>query len=334
MTHIINTSAIILFMGSKRARVEKSDPRYAKIVATFDLPVEDQEDAIFAILNPKEVSIAKIHGQNGFEIVDDAVFYKGEELPSALAVKIASIVRDGLPIENFEKFWENLQLNDSASSVSELMQFLEYKELPITEDGCFLAYKGLNSEYWSIHGNQNTKVVSGEVDGDGRIFNGVGEYIEVRRRDVDDNRNNHCSFGLHVGSLEYASSFGQGKLVVVKVNPKDVVSVPTDYNCQKCRVSAYTVVSDYEGEITSSVVDADGQDTVVPNTTKQRTDFVSRVDAYLDRKRSEGYSEVTIRQIQAIFSPEWPSRTRILDALQSLSENWYVDDDAVYVVEL
>lgn len=334
MTHIINTSAIILFMGSKRARVEKSDPRYAKIVSTFDLPVEDQEDAILAILNPKEVSLTKIHGQNGFEIVGDAVFYKGEELPSALAVKIASIVRDGLPIENFEKFWENLQLNDSASSVSELMQFLEYKELPITEDGCFLAYKGLLSNYWSIHGNQNTKVVSGEVDGEGRIFNGIGEYIEVRRRDVDDNRNHHCSFGLHVGSLEYASSFGQGKLVVVKVNPKDVVSVPTDYNCQKCRVSAYTVVSDYEGEITSSVVDADGQDTVVPNTTKQRTDFVSRIDAYLDRKRDEGCSEVTMRQIQAIFSPEWPARTRILDALQSLSENWYVDDEGVYVVEL
>jgi hypothetical protein len=334
MTYIINTEAIVIFIGAKRVRIEKSDKRYAKIIGVFDLPKEDQDEAVLAILEPETVDIKKIHGLNGFEVVEDDVYYKGDKLPPAMATKIQSILRDGLPLEHFEKFWENLELNPTASSVSELMNFLSYKELPITEDGCFLAYKGLQDDYWSISGNKDTKVVSGQVDDTGRIFNGIGEYIEVRRRDVDDNRNHHCSFGLHVGSLSYASNFGRGKLVVVKVNPKDVVSVPTDYSCQKCRVSAYTVLYDFEGEIEASVVDSDGESTIVPDTTQVRTDFVGRVANYLDNKRDEGYDGVTLRQIQAIFSPEWPSKERVIDALQALCENWFVSDEGITICEL
>jgi hypothetical protein len=211
------------------------------------------------------------------------------------------------------------------------MEFLEYKELPITDDGCFLAYKGVSEHYYSIHGNPKTVVVQGITTTDGKIFNGVGSKIEVKRRNVDDNRNNHCSFGLHVGSLDYARSFGQ-RVVVVKVNPKDVVSVPTDYNCQKCRVSAYEVVSDYEYEIESSVTDGEGNDNLVPNFAKERTAFVERVEKYLNNKRDEGYDDVSVRQIQNSFSPEYPSKQEVLDALQELNEFWDEIDGVTLVI--
>jgi hypothetical protein len=211
------------------------------------------------------------------------------------------------------------------------MEFLEYKELPITDDGCFLAYKGVSEHYYSIHGNPKTVVVQGITTTDGKIFNGVGSKIEVKRRNVDDNRNNHCSFGLHVGSLDYARSFGQ-RVVVVKVNPKDVVSVPTDYNCQKCRVSAYEVVSDYEYEIQSSVTDGEGNDNLVPNFAKERTAFVERVEKYLNNKRDEGYDDVSVRQIQNSFSPEYPSKQEVLDALQELNEYWDEIDGVTLVI--
>jgi 23S rRNA U2552 (ribose-2'-O)-methylase RlmE/FtsJ len=279
-------------------------------------------------LNPTEIKKDVIKHQN-FEVVGETVLYQGEELPPALITKVLSIVRDGLPLEHFEKFWQRLEKNPSSSSVNELIDFLSYKELPITEDGCFIAYRGVNSDYYSVNGNTNTKVLQGQVDDQGRILNAIGETIEVSRRQVDDNRDIGCSYGLHVGSLDYASSWGP-KVIVVKVDPADVVSVPKDCSCQKCRVSKYEVLYDFVGEITASVVGDDGEDDVVTSDENERTEFVSKVDNYLQRKIEEGYEEVTVRQIQNSFSPVWPSKESVLDALQELWFDW--DDN--YVVDL
>ena len=235
-------------------------------------------------------------------------------------------------MEHFEKFWENLEKNPSAKSVEELTQFLDYKELPITEDGCFLAYKGVLSDYYSVHGNTSTKVIQGTVDSNGKIYNGIGEVIEVRRRDVDDDRDAHCSYGLHCGSLEYARGFAT-KIIVVKVNPADVVSVPSDCSCQKCRVSKYEVVSDFIEEIQASVVDEDGADTITTNESKERNEFIERVERYILNKVNQGYEEVSVRQIQNSFSPEWATKQQVLDALQSL--NYYFwDEDGVTMVDI
>ena len=47
-----------------------------------------------------------------------------------------------------------------------------------------------------------------------------------------------CGHGFHVGTMNYASQFGGSNrhLMACKVNPKDVVSVPYDHSCEKCRV--------------------------------------------------------------------------------------------------
>ena len=325
MTHIINTQAIILFIGGKSHRVEKSDKKYPKIIKAFDLPEDEQEDVVLNILNPAEIDVeSRLKGEEGFEVVNGDVYYLNEKLPSALATKIKSLLLEELPVKHFEKFWENLSENPSSSSVSELMDFLEYKELPITDDGCFVAYKGVDNEYWSISGNLNTKVLKGEVNSEGKIKNEIGVEIEVLRRDVDDNRSKHCSHGLHVGSLSYASSFGP-KTVVVKVNPRDVVSVPSDCSFQKCRVASYKVLSEYVYEYESPVLSSDGEDNITSNHGVARNAFVERVEAYLEKKNDEGRDFVTVRQIQNSFSPEYPSKQRVLDALQELYYIWYED---------
>lgn len=188
----------------------------------------------------------------------------------------------------------------------------------------------MNNDLWSISGNKDTKVVKGKVDSSGRIFNGVGETIEVVRRDVDDDRRNHCSHGLHVGSLDYARNFARGAVVVVKVNPKDVVSVPEDYSCQKCRVSSYTVVSVFEGEITAPAVDENSKP-IENESVAGRSAFVQRVADYLDKCAKKGYSNVSVRKVQNSFSPEYPSRNRVLDALDELGRFWFEDDEGLMI---
>jgi hypothetical protein len=172
--------------------------------------------------------------------------------------------------------------------------------------------------------------VKGIVNASGRILNTVGAEIEVKRRDVDDNRDHHCSFGLHVGSLDYARGFARGVVVVVKVNPKDVVSVPTDYSCQKCRVSAYKVVTLFEQEIQAPVVDEDNEP-VESESVKTRSEFVQRVADYLTKKSMSGEANVSVRKIQNSFSPEYPSKNRVLDALDELGYYWTETDDGTVV---
>jgi hypothetical protein len=330
MKYAINTEAIILFINGKNIRIEKTDKRYAKILQVFQLPKEQQESEVESILNTV-VKTAQIIGETeGFDIQENEIFYKGEKLPKAFSDKVLSIIADGLPLEHFEKFWENLEKNPSSKSVEELTQFLDYKELPITEDGCFLAYKGVREDYYSSHGNTATKVIEGQVNSCGQILNNVGAVIEVRRRDVDDNREMHCSHGLHCGSLEYARGFAS-RLVVVKVNPADVVSVPSDYDCQKCRVSKYEVVADFVEEITASVVEEDGTDSIVTSDAKERNEFIDRIDRYLNNKLDQGFEEVTLRQIQNSFSPGWASKQEVLDALQSLGVYFWNTDGVTYV---
>ena len=91
----------------------------------------------------------------------------------------------------------------------------------------------------------------------GTFDNSVGQSVTMQRRKVDDNCNHGCSDGLHVGALDYVEGYrnegNEDKVVIVKVNPQDVVSVPTDSECQKVRCCSYEVVADYTGPLKEQV---------------------------------------------------------------------------------
>jgi hypothetical protein len=69
----------------------------------------------------------------------------------------------------------------------------------------------------------------------------------MERNQVDDDKDRTCSTGLHFCSQDYLPSFGsaQGnRVVIVKINPADVVSIPSDYNNAKGRACRYEVVGE------------------------------------------------------------------------------------------
>jgi hypothetical protein len=124
--------------------------------------------------------------------------------------------------------------NPSKRAIDELANFLDVGGLPITTDGHFLAYKNVRSNYFDIH--------SGKFD------NSVGKVCEMKRNQVCDDKDLTCSSGLHFCSIAYLPHFSDasgGHTMVVKINPKDVVSFPTDYNNTKGRTCRYEVVGEY-----------------------------------------------------------------------------------------
>ena len=181
------------------------------------------------------------------DIKDGILQYDGEEIHNALTDRVMQMMRDGFPFKPMLNFLANVLENPSNRAVEELYSFLEHKNLPITDDGCFLAYKAVTHDYmdkWS-----------------GTIDNSVGQKVGMKRRKVNDNCDIGCSEGLHCGAIEYVEGYSRingdpetdDKVVIVKVNPKDVVSVPLDCECQKVRTCAYEVVADYEGKLEQPV---------------------------------------------------------------------------------
>jgi hypothetical protein len=173
---------------------------------------------------------ANIMVQNGI------VLYKNKPLDNGLTRRILALMNEGFPFAPMLKFLENLMQNSSFHSIKELYNFLVHRNLPITEDGCFLAYKSVQSDYKDWH--------TSSVD------NSIGAPIPpIERNEVDDNWRLDCGSGYHVGAMEYVDNFHRhdGHVMIVKVNPKDVVSVP-EGECTKCRVCWYEVVGEMQEE--------------------------------------------------------------------------------------
>jgi hypothetical protein len=137
---------------------------------------------------------------------------------------------DTTPMLNFLK---NLFANPAVHAINELYEFLEKNGLPITEDGCFLAYKKVREDYLDCYSQS--------------ISNKVGEKPSMDRDTCDPIRTNHCSTGYHFCGLSYLTCFNGERVMVVKINPKDVTSIPNDYNFAKGRCCAYEVVDEYGG---------------------------------------------------------------------------------------
>jgi len=204
-----------------------------------------EEKAIQTYINQSPTLAGRV------KLEDGVVTYDGKPVHNSLTARILEFQREDLPFEPLLKFMEKLYQNPSFTAINGLYDFLENKNLPITPEGDFLAYKKVRSDYYSSTAG-DTVLIKGTVK-DKRVYNGIGEEIECERNQVDDNRDNQCSYGLHVGGLSYASSFSGENLIIVRVNPKDVIAVPKDYNAQKCRVCHYFVVEDYKQPLSNTL---------------------------------------------------------------------------------
>lgn len=230
---IIQGNNVVVVIGNKSHTISKTHVTYQKVI---DAIKAQDWDAVRDSIEPKKVVLN--YGKGNVTIQGETLYWKGKELNSGLAVRMITMLQEGFPIEPMVRFMENLMSNPSKRSVDELYGFLEKSNLPITPDGCFLAYKKVRSDYKDCH--------SGTMD------NSVGQVVSMERNTVDDNKDRTCSAGLHFCSLSYLSHFGGERTMILKINPRDVVSIPSDYNDAKGRACLYEVI----GELNVKAEDA------------------------------------------------------------------------------
>lgn len=284
---IANDGTVTAVVSGQAYSFGKSHPNYSKLVTHLKNNNIEHFEASYDI-----ISHVNAYCEGYVNCQDGGLSWDGIKMPDMFTGTILDMVKQGFPFEPMLNFLDNLSQNPSDHAVVELFDFMENKNMPITYDGCFLSYKAVKNDYKDIYSST--------------FDNSVGSVCQVPRNKVDNNRDNGCGHGLHVGAIDYAKSYGGinlddnddndggNRLMICKVNPRDVVSVPTDSKFQKLRCCRYEVVSEFDSVFDKTIyMTSDDVDHV---SRKQRNrEWVVEVTAKMDK-----INKVLSKRMQAV----------------------------------
>lgn len=229
-----DTYAVVLDDGI--INFNQDHPNFDRLVACLQ---DDDPKGLREAHTNSEVERIVQWSIGAFTYNNGVLSHKDFEIPECLMARVVEMIDDGFDVNPMLNFIERLMQNPSRRSVLETYTFLEHKCLSIDKDGYIIAYKGVTNDLKDCH----TKSVD----------NSVGAAIpRFPRNMVDDDCNVGCSTGYHAGSKNYATGFGQ-RVMLVKIDPADVVSVPVDCSCQKLRCCFYEVIEEYDQRELKSV---------------------------------------------------------------------------------
>lgn len=276
-TYLIQGKNIIIVINNKSYTISKdTHVSYNKIVEAIN---NNDWESVTTYVEPVKTIIK--YGNGNISIDGNTILWKGQPFHNALSSKMIQMIRESLPVEPLVKFMENLMENPSARAVSELYGFLEKGNLPITTDGHFLAFKKVNGAYYDVYTqtvpnklghmftedevNRMPLTVGKQQNVTVELVNG-NTVISMPRNMVDDDRDRTCSTGLHFCSKQYLSCYSGSRVLALKINPRDVVSIPSDYNDSKGRCCKYIIVDDVTDDIENAFA------SVVSRKYEQKTD--------------------------------------------------------------
>ena len=220
-------SNLNMVIDNKSYVINNEHLNYKEIIEAIK---NDDSERVKSLVDVKES--LNVFSEGNVTIEDETILWKGVPLQNFLCDKMLDMFREGFSVTPLVLFLENLMQNPSNRSVTELYRFLERSNMPITPDGHFLAFKKVRDDYKDVH--------SGTFD------NSVGQVVSMERNQVDDDKDRTCSNGLHFCSEDYLANFSGERIMILKINPRDVVSIPSDYGDTKGRCCLYEVIGELE----------------------------------------------------------------------------------------
>ena len=238
---------LTIFLDGRPYCFDVNTEKSKKILEVIKNNVSDDELRNIVLFDTFKEYCRPMENNNGIIITDDTIIIDDEEISFPLANQIRRHYKEELPIEPIVNFIRKVRLNPSYRIRNQLWNFIEASQnsggFTLADDGDILAYKKVRYDYKDIY--------------TGKFDNSVGSVVEMKREDVDDDPNNTCSAGLHFCAYSYLSHYGDSsttdKIMLVKVNPKDVVSIPTDYGFAKARCCRYEVLQEVHDIVSSGV---------------------------------------------------------------------------------
>lgn len=225
-----NSLTVSFLDTAKVYNIDSTHVNWQEVLSKLD---NEDYEGLEELLSVKK-AVEVYASSSGIEVDDIGVKYNGNYIDNYVTKKILEFMQAKLPVKPLLNFLSKVLSNPSRRAVQELYKFLEHGQMPLTPTGNFLAYKSVREDYRDWYSN--------------KFSNTIGSEHTMARNDVCDDPDLGCSYGFHVGTLSYATEFNQGsnRLVVVEVDPSDVVSVPHDCQNQKLRTAKYKVVGEFE----------------------------------------------------------------------------------------
>jgi hypothetical protein len=260
MQYILGSKSVSFILDGQ----PKAINREAEIFpAALEAIKQDNVDALRDIMQMKKTIVAKVAeiGGDMVTVTGNKVMYGTREITGVVTSRIFEMLRYGMNITPMLNFLTRLMKNPSKRAVDEAFSFADACSLPITEDGCLLAYRKNGVGYKDSHSGtvvskpvacmtaeEIAKYSTGAIGGKEnnvtmKIEDGL-MTVSMPRNAVDEEKNNLCSAGLHFCSFDYLNHFSGKHILVIKIDPADIVSIPADYNNAKGRCSKYQVVDE------------------------------------------------------------------------------------------
>lgn len=237
-------------------------PNWQAIVKAVVIDGSNDEDAVEQLFDVSRAVATKFEKvSERVSVANGRVYLDGDEVHGSLSAQIVRFLEEG--VDNWQplvKFLEKVATNVNQHSREQLYEWLARHKFAITDEGNFVAYKGVNADLSSI--SRGPGIVNGEAVA--QVVNPIGAVVEIARSKVVHDPAVGCASGLHAGTWEYASGFARGAVLEVHVDPRDVVSVPTDCDWAKIRTCRYTVVRQVNTPTNSAYVAAEVTDEDAP----------------------------------------------------------------------
>ena len=238
VAYIVKESGVTLFKDGKQFSAPSDFWSYDRIINKIKTKDFDGIEALFNARDAmvevqKEIARDIIDEASDVRIANGEVYIGERKIYNSVTKRLIKMMQSGFDVKPLSNFLKRLLKNPSKTAIEELYPFMEKADVAIDNDGFIIAYKKVKDNYFDIH--------SGTVN-----YN-IGNIVEMPRNEVDDNRSNLCSDGLHFCSFSYLSQFGSdtgNRVLVVKVDPADVVSIPADYNDAKARTCRMEVIAE------------------------------------------------------------------------------------------
>lgn len=236
---VLNDSLIIVNTNNETFTYYRDNENFDAIkeivldVVKTSVCTQDQFLQLKALSSLKEKLIN--WGAGYVTVVNSQIYYKNELIDDVLSKFILYLVKNNdQDLQYWCNFLDTIQNCSSSHVYDRLFLFISKNDLAISKDGrSIYAWKVIGSNYKDKYTNT--------------IDNSIGQYVSMPRNKVTIDNNISCSSGLHVASFDYLRSCYAAtgdRLVIVKVNIEDIVSIPNDYEGSKIRVSAYSVVEE------------------------------------------------------------------------------------------
>jgi hypothetical protein len=250
-----NESSVTAFIDGEMYVANQDHKNWDQIVAG----ITSGDESVVRLFDPAE-EVAKRFERltDRISVANGKVYFDGDHVDNAITDHILRMLEADEDFMSLVNFMDKLYQNPEQHSREQLYGWIKARpSITITSDGDLIAYKGLYSEtdedgtlYKSWH--SGSAIVNGEWFNDQQIPQRIGDTVEMPRSQVEFNPYEGCSTGLHAGTFDYARSYGNSR-VKVAINPRDVVSVPTEHNEAKIRVCRYVVIDVADEEVKAPV---------------------------------------------------------------------------------